>query len=504
MTEQDRLERLAVAKAAEAYCDGAMTRRRFLRICAQAGLSLSVPGLFGCDSRPAPKRQGEDVTGPESALVKGTAQHNFLTEVRHQFKGTRIKVTMESTPPSIAVKKLVHKEFTPLTGIEVDFELLKLERVLAKISQDTALQLGSNDVFYLDQAWLARFAQDTVSPAELMENSNLAYPGYAIEDILPPLIENMATNGGELVAIPYDIPIFITMYRRDIFEELGLSVPRDMPSYLKTIQQINEAKAPHIFGTTGQWKSGHYSLECNMTSWLWGHGGSIFAADGSPTINDDQAVQAMEYMMELGKYMPPGATGWSWDGESKSFIDGKVGLYTSWGEYFPQFDDPEKSQIVGLAEAAPCPAPVALRSKEGCGFGETPGVSHQGGSSLAVSRYSKVPEAAWVFLQWATSPDITTRASLLGGGASPIRYSNYKDSRILERARVMPGSTRHFSVVFDAIMNHMGTEPHLPGWAQLAVDSFSIELGKMVTGQQSIKATLDKMAKDAAVVAKQS
>jgi len=103
-------------------------------------------------------------------------------------------------------------------------------------------------------------------------------------------------------------------------------------------------------------------------------------------------------------------------------------------------------------------------------------------------------------MQWATSSDVTTRASLLGGGASPVRRSNFDDPRIKAKAKVGIGTTRHFSVTRDAINNRMGTEPHLPAWPVL-VDRFAIELGKMITGQQGIRATLDIMAKhaDAAV-----
>ena len=52
-------------------------------------------------------------------------------------------------------------------------------------------------------------------------------------------------------------------------------------------------------------------------------------------------------------------------------------------------------------------------------------------------------------------------------------------------------------MTLDAIQNRMGTEPHLPAWASLSVDSFAVELGKMTTGQQDIQTTLDNMASDA-------
>src|SRR5262245_58653106 len=99
----------------------------------------------------------------------------------------------------------------------------------------------------------------------------------------------------------------------------------------------------------------------------------------------------MEYMMKIGAYMPPGAVTWDWSGEANAFAQGLAGFYTSWGEFFPSFDDPSISRIVGLAEPLKVPTAVALRRASECGFEETPGVSHQGGSSLALSRYSKNP-----------------------------------------------------------------------------------------------------------------
>ena len=86
---------------------------------------------------------------------------------------------------------------------------------------------------------------------------------------------------------------------------------------------------------------------------------------------------------------------------------------------------------------------------------------------------------------------------MLGGGANPVRKSNFTDPRIVANNKVMAGTTRHFAVTLDAIENYMGTEPHLPSWASLSVDSFAVELGKMTTKQQDVKTTLDNMAKAA-------
>jgi ABC-type glycerol-3-phosphate transport system substrate-binding protein len=92
---------------------------------------------------------------------------------------------------------------------------------------------------------------------------------------------------GTMVGVPYDIPVFIMMYRDDVYKELGLSVPKTFDQYMSNSQKIQAAKLGHlnpdgrpIYGTNGQMKSGHYSLECDWTMFAWAFGGSITNPDG--------------------------------------------------------------------------------------------------------------------------------------------------------------------------------------------------------------------------------
>ncbi len=496
MNEWDRQSRLAVSKACDDYGRGRLCRRDFLQLCAMAGFGFSSPHFLLGKNNGAISTKTSGLPSNWADSLSSPAQQAFLKDVGKHFRGTRLRIVTEDTPPSRATKAIMEKEFIPLTGIEVEWDQFSLDKVLSKVTADTSRQIGRHDIFYLDQAWIGRFCDDMVSPLALMDKPDLAYPDYRFDDFLAPLVENAATYQGKLAAIPYDIAIFITMYRKDIFRQLGLQVPKTVHEYLHVVKTVNKAMSPRVYGTTGQWRAGHYGLECHMTMWLWAFGGSIFNADGSCAISDSRAKEAMEFMMELGKYMPPGVTEWDWHGEADSFRSGRSAIYSSWGEFFPSFDDPATSKIVGLAEAAPCPHPIALKKKSDCAFDETPGVSHQGGSSLGISKYSRNIEAAWIFLQWATSAEVTLRACLMGGGASLIRRSSYSHPMTAEKACVATGTTRHMPVTLDAIMNHMGTEPHLPAWPSLST-RFAIELGKMTSGQQSIPATLSNMTLEA-------
>lgn len=498
MNDVDYQQRLAVAKAVKQFHQGRLNRREFLKFLGLAGFGFSSTRFLSGCSQPLQKRSPQ-TTPSELADLLTSDQEQFLKEIGKSFQGKTIRIVTEDAPSGQAIWKLTQEKFMPLTGIEVQWDLLPLDRVLARITQDTARQAGVYDIFYIDQAWIGRFINDSINPKSLLEKADFAYPGYNFDDLLKPLLDNVASYKGQLGGIPIDIPIFTMMYRRDVLEELGLKVPTTMAEYLEVSKTIHRGKFPKISGTVGQWLPGFYGLHCDMTAWLWAFGGSVFGADGRPAINDDQGIAGLEYMMELGQYMVPEARVFDWYEQANAFAQGRAGLYISWGEFFPGFDDPKISKIVGLAEAAPCPKEVALRSPSECSFGEVPGICHQGGSCLMLSRYSKNVDAAWVFLQWITSPKISLLASLQTG-SSGIRRSTYEDALTQQQAKVSPKTTRHMGVVLDSILHRMGTEPHLPNWVQLATGDFPIELGKMVTQQQTVKTTVEQMAKLAEAV----
>lgn len=499
MNERDRKQRLYVAQQAAKVRSGSISRREFLRRAATAGFAVSAAGLMRMETL------ARGVSAPRSArevFAQSDDMSNWLKNVGGKFAGTTVRLSSESTAPSQITSSLIADNFTAVTGIEVQWEQTPLDQVLAKITQDTATENASNDIYYLDQSWLGRFVNDIVDVRATYladSGSELNMPGYDFDDFIPELVPAIAEYQGTLVGVPFDIPIFIMSYRTDVFQKLGLQVPTTMQEYLDAAKAIFDAKLTNddgsqIYGTAGQWKSGHYALQCDWTAWLWGHGGSHTGTEGSVTINDDAAMAAANYMLELGKTMPAGATTWDWSGQGDAVGAGLAGIVINWGEFFPGWDNPEKSKVAGLMEPAPLPKEIALRSKDECSFDETPGIGHQGGSCLALSKYSEVQDAAWVFLQWATSKE--TMALAAAQSNTPVRQSTFDDPRILEKAKPVAGTTRHFPAIVEAIKNRMGTEPHFPAWADISSTGAVIptELGKMTTGAQDVKTTLDNIA----------
>jgi multiple sugar transport system substrate-binding protein len=492
MRDQDR--KLYLASLTDAYVKRRIDRRSFLRRAGQLGLGLGAFGLgvtrpFGGHFKPV-AHAAELRPDPEVLA--------WVKEVSKPFAGTTLKLATESTPPSNALNSQLKQYFEEASGMKVEIEVLPLEQVLQKLTLDIASQLGTYDLYYIDQSWAASVSRDVFDPREqYAAKPDLAMPDYNMADFLPALVDGIAKFEDRWVGVPYDIPIFIMMYRKDIYDKMGFKAPTTFAEYLTQAQAITKEMGPNMYGATGQMKSGHYSLECDWTAWLWGHGGSIFGADKKFSGNDDRGLEAMAYWRELFKTMPPGVTTWTWDGQGQSIAQGVAATMMSWGEFFPYFDDPSATKVSGLMEAVRCPAPVrALRTVNETGFGEIPGVGHQGGSSLAVSRNSKNPDAAWIFMQWATSADTQVLITTLGGGTGPTRKSVYDDPRVKANNRVGPGTTRHLDVVRDTIEYDMGSEPDLPEWAELANDTIPVRLGKYFANEYgSAKEAMDDIAK---------
>lgn len=219
----------------------------------------------------------------------------WLEDVGRPFKGTKIRFVSEPTPPTLVAKTLARDEFTARTGIEVEIEAAPLEQVLQKVSVDVKDRAGAYDLYYLDQSWTPLFVGDTIDPRDLYErNKDLALPAFDWGDFPGPVMQNIATYRDTLVGIPFDIPIFILMYRKDLFDKHRLKVPTTMAEYMAAVKTLDAAERGNgIRGTTGQLKAGHYSLNCDWTAWLWAHGGSVFGKDGTFAGGDEDGLKGL-------------------------------------------------------------------------------------------------------------------------------------------------------------------------------------------------------------------
>ena len=484
-----------IVDTAKEFASRRITKREFLKKMGMAGIGFSAfnAGLLG-STRPF---HGGGLIG-DPAFAADDEMTKWLKDVSKPLSGSKIRYTSESTPPTNVLAN-IKGELTEATGIEVEIEVVPLEQVLAKATQDVQGELGTYDLYYLDQSWVATFAQDCIDPVEYYKDKpDLAMPGFDWDDFSKPLVEGLAKYNGAWGGIPFDIPIMALMYRKDILDKHGIAPPSTVDEFTAAVKMITEAeKGNGIYGTGLQAKSGHYSLNCDWTQVVWNEGGSIFGSDGLFSGNDEAGVRGVEVYQEWIKNAPPESTNSTWDGQWQMGASGQIALCLSWGEFFPGWDA-DGSKVQGLWEIArPIQGKHGLRSTADAGFGEIPNWGHQGGSILGLSKYSKNIDAAWLFMQWACSKEIMTRCTL-DGGFAPMRLSSFEDPRVKARERVGNGTTRHLPTIKQIIDNDMASEPDMPLWAGYSNNEIPVELGKLLTGQDyngSAKACMDEIAR---------
>ena len=147
-------KRTFIVDACNDFTARRITKRDFLRKMGMAGLGFGAfSGSMLGMGRPF---RGLTGLGTTAAMAQTPPDgEKWLKEVGGKYAGTKIRYSTEATPPSIVANQLAQEEFTKLTGIEVEVEIVPLEQVLAKATQDVQGQLGTYDLYYLDQAWAA-------------------------------------------------------------------------------------------------------------------------------------------------------------------------------------------------------------------------------------------------------------------------------------------------------------------------------------------------------------
>src|SRR5919204_6160659 len=168
MSFREHDKKTFIADAARDFAARRISKREFLRRTALAGVGFSAfaAGLLG-NTRPF--RGHLNFLGNEALADAPEETTKWLKDVGSKFKGTKIRYTSEATPPTVILNQ-IKNEFMEPTGIDVEIEIVPLEQVLAKATQDVQGQLGTYDLYYLDQSWISTFAPDCVNPVELTKD----------------------------------------------------------------------------------------------------------------------------------------------------------------------------------------------------------------------------------------------------------------------------------------------------------------------------------------------
>jgi sorbitol/mannitol transport system substrate-binding protein len=219
-------------------------------------------------------------------------------------------------------------------------------------------------------------------------------PEFDVDDLLP-AIRNGLTVDGELYASPFYGESSMVMYRTDLMEAAGLTMP-EAPTW----EFIREAAAAmtdrdnEINGICLRGKAGWGENMAFLTAMSNSFGARWFDENWQPQFDSEAWANTLNFYLDLmNNYGPPGASNNGFNENLTLFQQGKCGMWID--------ATVAASFVTGADSTVADSVGFALAPDNGLG----PRGNWLWAWSLAVPASSDAPDAAKAFIAWATSKE---------------------------------------------------------------------------------------------------
>jgi trehalose/maltose transport system substrate-binding protein len=312
---------------------------------------------------------------------------------------------------------------------------------LALYQQILAANSADIDVFQIDVIWPGVLANHFIDLAEHI-------PDDQVSQHFPAIIENNTVDDS-LVAMPWFTDAGVLYYRTDLLEKYGKQPPetwQELTAIAKEIQDGERAEGnDKMLGFVFQAKA-YEGLTCDALEWVDSFGGgAIVADDGSITINNDKAAEALDFAATwIGTIAPEGVLNYSEEEARGVFQSGNAVFMRNWPYAWALGNAPD-SAISGKIGVSALP-----KGGEG---GKHTGVL--GGWQLAVSKYSPNAEVAADLVAYLTSYDEQKRRAIKGS-YNPTIEALYQDQEVL-------AATPFFGDLYETFVNAVARPSKVTG-----------------------------------------
>jgi len=371
--------------------------------------------------------------------------------------------------------KQAARDYEAQTGVHINIAEFPYANLFEKELVDLNARTGAYDLIMLDDPWFPRFAEQQVLTdlKPFYEKRGQSGPD---DDFVPNSLAlcKHPYGTGALYALPYVGNSQLFFYRKDVFQKHSLKEPATWDEVLaaaRLIQERETAGAPgggKMYGYVMRAAQGNAAVADFMPI-FWAFGAEMFDASGKPAVNSAEGVNALRFMLELGKFSPPGYASFNADEVSAHLLQGTAAMSINWPAWISSFNDAAKSKVMGRMEFTIMPG------------AKSPGRAEIGNWLIAIPRDAKNAEAAFDFLVWATSREQMKQSALRGN--PPTRQSIFKDAEMIAKFPAYPAQLRS--------LENSRPRPRTPLWNEIE-NSFGIFLSKANSGELSAEEAMNQ------------
>ncbi len=335
---------------------------------------------------------------------------------------TTLTIPLVNNSDLIRMQKLSEDFTAKNPDIKLNWLTLEENVLRQKITTDVATKGGQFDVLtigtyeapiWAKKGWLA--------PLDKLGAD------YDVDDLLPAIRAGLSYDG-KLYAAPFYGESSFVMYRKDLMEKAGLTMP-EKPTweFIKQAADKMTDKAAGVYGICLRGKPGWGENMAFLTATANSFGARWFDEKWQPQFNSPEWKATLDYYVPLMKADgPPGASSNGYNENLALFNDGKCGMWIDATVSGGTVTDPKQSKVA---------------DKVGFALAPDNGLGKRGNWlwawSLAVPAGSTKIDAAEKFISWATSKhylDLVASKEGLARVPPGTRTSLYKNADYLKAA----------------------------------------------------------------------
>lgn len=336
-----------------------------------------------------------------SMLVASSVHAQEFNWRKHE--GKTVTFLVNNNPIGNALVKF-KPEFEKLTGITVKVDGYQEQQMRQRLvtvmnarsdEVDLFMSLPSREGLQFAKAgWYAEL-NDLIKGAVAKD--------YDFKDLSAGMVAD-ATYDGKVMGLPLNVEGPVVYYRKDLLQKCGVPAPKTLAELEAGAAKLKACDANVTpFVSRGLKPAAPFTFSVFLNN----HGGSYMKGRKSQLCSPAGQAALGQYSRLLKDFGPPGVVNYSFPQISSLYREGRAFMaFESTNELRNVMDGGARLNDTGIM---PLPA--------GPG-GSKPTVI---GWTLSVSAHSKNKEAAWFFLQWATSRAVQEKMAL--EGIAPPRAS---------------------------------------------------------------------------------
>jgi sorbitol/mannitol transport system substrate-binding protein len=425
-----------------------------------------------------------------------------VTEEEATGESVTITVATVNNPDMIVMEEL-SSQFTKETGININWVVLPENEIRQKVTEDVAMGAGEFDIVTIGILEVKNWVNyEWIVPLEpfFEKMSNEEREAYDLNDVIESVRVGLSAND-KLYALPFYGETSIVYYRKDIFEEAGLTMPEE-PTWdeiydlAKKIHDPDENKNGLILRGLPGWGENMAVFGTMINAF----GARWYDMEWNAQFDTPEMRDTFEMYYKLIKDVcAPGAVSVGFTEGVTLMAQGNGAIWYDASVAGGLLNDPNQSEVAGKIGYAR--APWAKKHDNGWLWAW----------ALAIEASSNNQDEAFEFLTWATSKEYINLVGEEKGWVTVppgSRESTYVNPNYIENADFAP-------VVLDAIkavdydnpaleeVPYIGTPfVVIPEWPGLGTEIAQV-LGSLITDNITIDEALQKCQDIANEVAKE-